>query len=238
MSGLVAAFGFLTRIPVRTASDPSGAIGWFPVVGAVVGAVSGTVFWAASQVTVPWMAASLAVAGAVAVTGAFHEDGLADTFDGVSSIRSTERQIEIMRDSRLGSFGVAALTLVLVSRVAGVAALVPTWRAVLILAWLHALAAAVVIVVMSVVSPARVDGSGADYLRRFSPTVPLVAVGFTVAVGWFLVGAVLPSVLAGALVPAGAVAWWASRRLGGVTGDVLGACQQLALVGGLAIVAA
>ncbi|MFP5332260.1 MAG: adenosylcobinamide-GDP ribazoletransferase [Acidimicrobiia bacterium] len=238
MSRLAAAFGFLTRIPVRTGSDPSSAIGWFPVVGAVVGAVSGTVFWAASQVTVPWMAASLAVAAAVAVTGAFHEDGLADTFDGVSSIRSTERQVEIMRDSRLGSFGVAALTLVLVSRVAGVAALAPTWRAVLVLAWLHAVAAAVVIVVMSVASPARVDGSGAEYLRRFSPTIPLAVAAFTVAGGWLLVGAVLVPAVAGALVPAGVVAWWASRRLGGVTGDVLGACQQLALVGGLAIVAA
>lgn len=238
MTGLRAAVAFLTRLPVGSGLGPGRAVPWFPVVGAVVGAASGVAYWGAAQVTTPLVAASLAVAAAVAITGAFHEDGLADTFDGLSSIRSVERQLEIMRDSRLGTFGVSALVLVLVARVAAVAVLDVGIPAVALLAWLHALAAAIVLVVMVVSRPAAGEGTGAEYLAGLRP-IGLLAVSVATALtGWFVVGWGAGTVVAGAAIGPAALAVWAHRRIGGVTGDVLGACQQLALVGGLAIVVA
>lgn len=239
MTGLRAAVAFLTRLPVGGGGlAPGLGVPWFPVVGAGVGALSGLAFWGFGSMTTPLVAASLAVAVAVAVTGAFHEDGLADTFDGLSSIRSVERQVEIMRDSRLGTFGVSALVLVLVARLAAVAALSSSANVVAILAWLHALAAAVVLVVMVASRPATREGTGADYLAGLRPFGPLTVAVVTALVGWFVVGTDAWMAVAGATIGPTVMAVWASRRIGGVTGDVLGACQQLALVGGLAIVAA
>lgn len=238
MTGLRAAVAFLTRVPVGGELAPGRGVPWFPVVGAAVGAGSGLAYWGAALVTAPLVAAALAVAVAVAITGAFHEDGLADTFDGLSSIRSVERQLEIMRDSRLGTFGVSALVLVLVARVAAVAVLDVGVSAVAVLAWLHALAAAIVLVMMVVSRPAAGEGTGAEYLAGLRPFGPLVAAGATALIGWFVVGLGAWSVVAGAAIGPVALAVWAHRRVGGVTGDLLGACQQLALVGGLAIVVA
>lgn len=238
MTGLRAAVALLTRLPVGSSLGPGRAVPWFPVVGSVVGAASGVSYWGAAQVTTPLVAASLAVAAAVAITGAFHEDGLADTFDGLSSIRSVERQLEIMRDSRLGTFGVSALVLVLVARVAAVAVLDVGVSAVAVLAWVHALAAAIVLVVMVVSRPAAGEGTGAEYIAGLRPSGPLAAAIATALTGWFVVGWGAGTVVAGAAIGPAALAVWAHRRIGGVTGDVLGACQQLALVGGLAIVVA
>lgn len=237
MSGLRAAVAFLTRLPVGEGSAPGRGVPWFPVVGAGVGAVSGLAYWSTASVTAPLVAAALAVAVAVAATGAFHEDGLADTFDGLSSIRSVERQLEIMRDSRLGTFGVSGLVLVLVARLAAVASLSASAAVVVTLAWAHALAAAVVLVVMVVSRPAAEEGTGAEYLAGLRPVIPLVVAVCTALAGWMVVGTEAWSVVMGAAVGPALVVLWAYRRIGGVTGDVLGACQQLALVGGLAIVA-
>lgn len=237
MSGLWAAVGFLTRLPVGGRLAPGRGVPWFPVVGAGVGAVSGLTYWTVASVTPSLVAATLACAVAVAITGAFHEDGLADTFDGLSSIRSVERQLEIMRDSRLGTFGVSALVLVLIARVAAVGALEAGVSAVALFAWLHALAAGVVLVVMVVSRPAADDGAGADYLTGLRPFGPLVVAIATTLLGWLVVGPDLWIVAAGAVVGPALMTAWAYRRIGGVTGDVLGACQQLALLGGLVIVA-
>lgn len=237
VTGLRAAVAFLTRLPVGSGVAPGLGVPWFPVVGAGVGALSGLAFWGAALITSPLVAASLAVAAAVAITGAFHEDGLADTFDGLSSIRSAERQVEIMRDSRLGTFGVSALVLVLVARVAAVGVLDVGVSAVALVAWLHALAAGIVLVVMVASRPAAGEGTGAEYLASLRPVGPLVVAVVTALAGWFVVGVDVWAVVVGAAVGPVTVAVWAYRRIGGVTGDVLGACQQLALVGGLAIVA-
>lgn len=236
MNGLRAATSFLTRIPVRSDGDDlASAVKWFPIVGLGVGAAAGAVYWAlAGSLGAPF-AAVIGVAVAVAVTGAFHEDGLADTFDGLSSIRSPERQIEIMRDSRLGTFGVAALVLVLTARVVLVAGLEPELGAIGVLAWAHGVSRAAVIGVMAGARPAGMTGSGVDYLAALR-RAPAVAVGLLVAAsGWFVVGDRVFLGVVGACVGPVLVWAWAQRRIGGVTGDVLGACQQMGLVGALAL---
>ena len=184
------------------------------------------------------IAAVGAVGVAVALTGAFHEDGLADTFDGLSSIRSKERQLEIMRDSRLGTFGVAALVLVLVARVLLVADLTADASTVVVLAWVHGMSRAVVIGIMPWAVAASTDGSGVVHLsdvRRVQAVLIALAV---VGAGWWVVGPRLGLVMLGTVVGPVGIWAWAHRRIGGVTGDVLGACQQLALVGGLAMMQA
>lgn len=239
MKGLLGAVGFLTRIPVPVASaDVASSVKWFPVVGLAIGVPSGLAYWAMSGPLGSQMAAVVAVALTVAITGAFHEDGLADTFDGLSSIRSPERQLEIMKDSRLGTFGVSALVLVLLARVILVARLPGTVATVGTLAWAHGVSRAVVIGVMCVATPAAVEGSGAAYLSDLRRTPALsLAVGVA-AVGWLIAGE--RALLAVALAAVGSfLVWlWAQRRIGGVTGDVLGACQQVGLVGTLAALAA
>jgi len=116
------ALQFLTRVPVpaRTGFDPAWlqeAVRHFPLVGALVGAAGGAVLWTASIFWSPWVAALLALATTIALTGAFHEDGLADTADGLGGAVSRERALEIMKDSRIGSYGAIALVLALLAKV-------------------------------------------------------------------------------------------------------------------------
>lgn len=237
MSGLRGAVSFLTRVRIRDdGEDPGSSIPWFPIVGFGVGAVAGLAYWGLAPVTGSSVAAAVAVGIAVAVTGAFHEDGLADTFDGLSSIRSKERQLEIMRDSRVGTFGVAALVLVLVARVLAVADLTADISTVVILAWVHGMSRGVVIGIMPWAQAASTQGSGVVHLSDVRRVQAVIVALTVVGAGWWVMGSRLPLVMLGALVGPLGIWVWAHRRIGGVTGDVLGAFQQLALVGGLALV--
>lgn len=237
MNGLAGAVSLLTRIPVRGSHDPAQSVKWFPVVGLFVGVIAGTAYWGVGAGRAPAFAAVVAVAVAVGVTGAFHEDGLADTFDGLSVTRSVERQLAIMGDSRLGVFGACALVLVLAARVLLVAGLTPDWTAVPTLAWVHGVSRAAVIGVMTGARPAG-GGMGSAHLAGFRTFPAVIMAGAVAAVGWWLVGARLPWALAATAVGPLLVWGWAHRRIGGVTGDVLGACQQVALVGALVAVTA
>ena len=106
----------LTRLPVgwlATSAEPArlaDAVWAFPVVGAVVGAIGGAVFWVCARLGMPpAVAAVWTLASMLLVTGALHEDGLADTADGLGGGRTRERKLEIMRDSRIGTFGGARI---------------------------------------------------------------------------------------------------------------------------------
>lgn len=237
MKGLRAATSFLTRIPVRSDGDDlASAVKWFPIVGLGVGAAAGAVYWVLAGPLGRPFAAVVGVAVAVAVTGAFHEDGLADTFDGLSSIRSPERQIEIMRDSRLGTFGVAALVLVLTARVSLVAGLEPGLGVIGVLAWAHGVSRAATVGVMAWArTPPGVVGSGADHLAALRRGPALMIALAVASTGRFVVGDRILLGVVGACVGPVLVWAWAQRRIGGVTGDVLGACQQMGLVGALAL---
>ncbi len=238
MTAALVALAFLTRVPVpaRVQAEPelAPAVKWFPVVGAVVGGLAGTAYLLLSALLPASVAAVMAVALAVAITGAFHEDGLADTFDGLSSGRSVSRQLQIMKDSRLGTFGAVAVVLVLLARVGLVAHLDPTWATVAALAWAHAMAAAVAVAVMTVARPAA-QGLAMAYLADLRRCPALVSVVTTAAAGWWVVASLWVAPVVVAMGPL-LVLWWARRRIGGVTGDVLGAIQQVALVGALVAV--
>ena len=227
---LIAAFMLLTRLPVGRfgsgSSDLAGAVWAFPVVGLVVGLIGGFVYWLLHYFGVPvWLAASWAMAAILIVTGAFHEDGLADTADGFGGGRTRERKLEIMRDSRIGSYGAAALALSLLMRIGTLAALERP-HAVLVALIAAAMAGrAAMIVPLLFLSPARTDGmaSGMGHVPRWSAALGLTLIGLVLLLVVPIGGAFVAVVAAG--MAALAVTQIARAQIGGHTGDVLGAAE-------------
>ncbi|MFQ5970876.1 MAG: adenosylcobinamide-GDP ribazoletransferase [Alphaproteobacteria bacterium] len=234
---VIAAVVFLTRLPIAGAYETRriSAAAWaFPLVGAAIGFASGAVYAVAAGVGVPPLAAALlALAANAYITGALHEDGLADTADALGAAGSHAQRLEIMRDSRLGAFGVLALIFVIGLKLAAISALGgETAGSAAVLAALTAAAAASrggLPVVMRLAPLARTDGLAVDAGRPGWPGMGLavslgavVAGGVLAGYGWI---AVVLSLSVAALAAVGVVAL-AVRRLGGYTGDVLGATQQ------------
>jgi len=223
---------FLTRLPVR--GEPPGRDGLaasaplLPVVGALIGAIAGGARVLAYEAGLTsFLAATLALAALALVTGALHEDGLADTADGLGGGRTAERALEIMRDSRLGTFGALALIVVVLARVGALATLATPAAVATALVAAAAVSRALMPLAMTLWPHARRDGQGAMAGRPHRAQA-----GGALLIGLLLSGLVLPPLdalaacaLAGAL--ALALGHLASRRLGGITGDVLGAVQQL-----------
>lgn len=226
--GLLGAVQFLTRIPIRlrTAPDLARAVPWFPVVGSFIGVAVGGVAVGSMELVPPLVAATIAVLFGVLLTGAFHEDGLADTADALGGWSPDQRR-EILKDSRHGSYGVAAMCGTIVVRIACVASLGPAVGFASIVA-AHTLGRGAAVGVMALAAPVPEEGLGADFSRALSRWSAVI--GFTaalsiaaLAVGWW---AGPFAVAAG--IAAGAVALLARRAFGGVSGDILGAVEQLA----------
>lgn len=222
----------LTRLPVGAATAPDGAIGaagWaFPLVGAGIGALCAMAYFVAGLLGLPdILAAFVAVAAGLALTGALHEDGLADTADGFGGGRTREDKLAIMRDSRHGTFGILALVLSVALRGAALAAIGDPIHAALALIAAHAASRGALPSMMRVLPAARPDGLGAA-AGRPSLSVALTAAGIGGAIALGLLGPLAGGVallLSGlAIAPAGVLA---HRQIGGYTGDVLGFFQQI-----------
>lgn len=222
---------FLTRLPVPAAWTPDrerAAVRYYPLVGAGVGAVAAAALLGAAALWPPLVAVLLGTAATLLLTGAFHEDGLADTFDGLGA-SSRERALEVMRDSRVGTYGLLALTMTLALKVASLAALPPALAAVALVAG-HGLSRLSAVLVIATGAYARDHGTG-KFTASGVSRGGLVA---ALATGVLLL-APLGSAAGVALVGLGAGHLLArttfERRLGGYTGDCLGATQQLSEVG-------
>ena len=231
LEDLRAALMLFTRLPVRAAHeaapDLSRSVWAYPVVGAVVGLIGAALFGLAMFFGLPAaIAAVLAIAAMVLATGAFHEDGLADTADGFGGGATAERKLAIMRDSRIGTYGAIAIAISLLIRITALASLPSALTAATALVTLGALSRGAIVVLLATLPPARPDGMGAVAAR---PERPVVLAGSLLAL-LPLVFWPLPE--AGFILIAAAVAtaivWWLSRKqVGGYTGDVLGAGQQV-----------
>ncbi len=232
----VCAVQFLTRLPTPHLAGfetdwITRAARYFPLAGQLVGLVSAAVWLAARQVWPALPAAVLAIAAGVLTTGGFHEDGLADTADGLGGGQTRERRLAIMKDSRLGAFGALALGLVLSLKIVLLAGMAP-WAGALALFVAHGGGRTAAVLVMTAL-PYAGDQDAAK-IKPVPQGVKVWEAGLAVALGgWPLLflgapRAVLGIILAGAA--AGAMAWLARRLIGGVTGDVLGAVEQLAEV--------
>lgn len=220
-SGLAGAVTFLTVVPVPGGGDTRRAAGWFPVVGAGVGALAGGVRAGLQAPLGRTPATVLAVAALVLVTGALHEDGLADTADGLGVRGDRERRLAAMRDSSIGVFGALALilwTLLLVSVLDRLGAA----RAVEALVAAAALGRWATLAHARWSVPARATGLGAS----FAVTRPQLAAGSAVALGAAIgLSGVVPGLAAAAsaLALAALSVVGARSAFGGRTGDTLGA---------------
>ncbi len=228
MNGFRYAWAFLTRLRggLQPDSDEKIAtsVAWFPIVGIVIGAVTGAAYLSTVEFVDSFLAALLAVALGTMLTGGLHEDGLADTSDALGG-STMQRRLEIMRDSRVGTFGALALILVTLGKVGALESLSGT-DALFALTAAHALGRTGALALMLAGTRARSAGLGAAYTER----LPRRSVGFVVVV--IFVSTALTGV--SGLVAAGAVlgvvvlmAVVAHHRFGGLTGDVLGAAEQL-----------
>ncbi len=238
---LRAAFATLTRIPVGgfpfTREEWLWSTGYFPAVGLILGAALGLLFialWPLGEMA----SASLVIGASLLLTGAFHEDGLADTSDALGGATDRSRILLIMKDSRVGSFGSAAITISIVTRVALLTSLgrESLWALPLV-----GCAARVGPIWLLARMPYVTDESNAKNSH-------LAAAGMTqaaVATAWFAVAVLLtrPHLLRLIVLVAvlAAVAFACARyfkaRLNGITGDLLGAVEQLSEIAGLAILA-
>jgi adenosylcobinamide-GDP ribazoletransferase len=199
---------------------------WFPVVGAAIGlAVAGA--YAAALVPLPHIpAASVAIGLGMLLTGALHEDGLADTFDALGA-RSRDDALRILKDPAHGTYGVAAISVSVVLRVGALGSIDP-WAAAAVLPAAHALSRSATVGLLATVRPASAGGLGRSYADRVDRGTAAAAIGAGVLVGVVTIGPWVgpASILSGSSAAvAGALA---ARRFGGITGDVLGAAQQTA----------
>ena len=225
------ALQFLTVLPpvVRrapTVADLGTADAFFPAVGLLLGLGLAGADLALSGLVASTVRDVLLVALLAGATGALHLDGFVDTFDGLFAPGDPARRLEIMRDPRAGSFGVAALTLVLLLKWSAMSVLVPPLRLPgLLLA--PTLARYAMVVTAAAFPYARPEGLGAGY-HRAARGLPLVVAGATAATASTLLfgvaGLALMAVATGLALTIG---WWALRRIGGVTGDVYGAVCEL-----------
>ncbi|SPH23767.1 Adenosylcobinamide-GDP ribazoletransferase [Defluviimonas aquaemixtae] len=231
----------LSRLPagqIRGEPPAMAASFWaWPLVGIAVGALGSVVCWLALGIGAPpTIAALLAVTAGVLATGAMHEDGLADLADGFGGGRDRERKLEIMRDSRIGSYGVIALLLAFGLRWVGLSVAAGTGGATLALIGLAAASRAVLPAALVLMPAARSDGLG--YAARGDDMRPALAAA---GLGFFcLMPLGLGTALTVAIVVAIAslaVAVLALRQIGGQTGDVMGAMQQVAECAGWVILA-
>jgi adenosylcobinamide-GDP ribazoletransferase len=229
VNGLLGAMQFLTRVPVRTpaAVPHHRVVPWFPVVGALVGAAVGGVAVGLAELVPLTVAAACAVVVGLLVTGAFHEDGLADVADAFGGGWTVERRLEILKDSRHGTYGVAALASSLVIRVACAASILAPGALFASFVAAHTLGRSAAVVAMRTAPPAADSGLGvsaATALRPVPAGIGIAAgiVAVTVLAGWWVV-----PFLGAAAVGTVATVWLAVRKIGGLTGDVLGAVEQV-----------
>ena len=235
MRRLLGAFQFLTVIPIRgSTAPPWQCAAFFPIVGAALGAAGALILMASKPFWPVQVRTLLVVAFWVLITGALHEDGLADVADAFRAGRPREEILAIMKDSRIGVFGGLALVLSVVWRWQTLTAMRPDTLPALTAAL--ALSRASIVVLARLSSPAA-EGMGSAVAARVSAGAAAIA-GLQGAVAGLLCGPVAAAALTGtAAVVVLAARWFFHRHIGGVTGDCLGAGSQaveMALLGVLA----
>jgi adenosylcobinamide-GDP ribazoletransferase len=230
MNGLYLTLSFLTTLPVV----PSGyhfderhwqtAVIWFPLVGGLLGGLVWLAGWSSGLLFGEWLAAVFAVAIWAALTGGLHLDGLADCCDGLFAAAEPTRRLEIMKDARLGAFGVIGLVLFLLLKVGAAQAVLAEGLG---LAFVAAAALGrTMILWVARQPPARPGGMGAAFAEQIRPFPLLLAtllpVGLLAFMGWRGGLALVVAVTAVAAIVA-----LARRSIGGVTGDVYGLTVEM-----------
>jgi adenosylcobinamide-GDP ribazoletransferase len=241
---LKASIAFCTRLPLLAATPPAAKAlakaAWaFPVAGLVVGLIGAAVYVLAHWLGVPaWPTSALSVAATLLVTGALHEDGLADTVDGFGGGGTREQKLEIMRDSRTGAYGVCALVLSLLLRIGALASFADTHAVVWALIAAHSAARATMPALMWLLPPARSDGLSYEAGRppgegvAAAAAIALVVLLFCLHPGRGIIALIFLTATVALM------AWLSVRQIEGQTGDVIGALEQVGEIVVLLVAAA
>jgi len=237
MGGFLGAVSLLTRIPARGDTEGKRTVPWLPVVGALIGAGCALGYAAARTALSPLASATLTIAAGILLTGALHEDGLADTADAFGAGADRSRTLEILKDPHHGTYGVLAIVVSVVARIAAVASLSPAAAAAALPA-AHAVGRAVPALLMWLMPPASQEGLGSRYSDGVGRRQAGIALVFGAGVAIALLGiwGVVTAAIAG--IATAAIGALAMRKIGGITGDVLGTTEQLAEVATLLLGAA
>lgn len=231
MVPIIAAFQFLTIFPTLikrmfTSREMGQAVAWFPLVGIALGMLLYAVHHAAQLIFPANVSAALTIFAWVIFTRAFHLDGFMDTCDGLFGGFTPERRMEIMKDSRMGAFGVAGGVLVLLTQHAALASLDASsslstsfWPALVLSTTLGRWASPLVIYAFPY---AREDGLGIEMKRNVGLQEVMIATSITVIVSWFVFGWMGIALMAGSAMVGWLVARYAMRLLPGLTGDIYG----------------
>ena len=233
MRGVLVATAFLTRVPVAVvvgAVDVGRAARWFPLIGGLLGGATALIAWTMTEVMdfPAALTATLVVGLGAWATGAIHLDGLADTVDGFGGARDREGVLRIMRDPLIGSYGAAALVFVIGVKVTAIAALLDRGAALPFVVAAPAISRWTISALAAWLPYARTEGGLGKSVTHERDTIGLVvatAVTALIAIGALRVDALI--VWTFAALTAVWIANVARRRIGGVTGDVFGACVEL-----------
>lgn len=227
---ILTCLSFYTRLPVGRwlASDNDfAAAQWAaPVAGAFIGLCGGFAYTVSAAVGLPPPVAAVVCIGAtIFLTGALHEDGAADTADGFGGGESAKQKLEIMRDSRLGTYGALALLFSVLTRWSAISALIDPLTVMIAVIAAHAASRAVIAEFLLLVPPARNDGLSATVGTFDSGTA---SISLAIGVGVLFAGGLLFAVGSALLLALWffALQWLCRRQIGGQTGDVIGALQQ------------
>ena len=233
---LILAIHFLTRIPTPfeidyTPKRLSSASRYYPIVGAIIGSVAALAFFLASLALPTIVAVLIATAATALLTGAFHEDGLADTFDGISGAYDRARSLEIMTDSRIGTFGALALIIVISTKVAALSSLADSTTIITALIAAHIISRTSIVIVQATSTYARETGIAGPQDQTFKPinaTIAAVTALITIAALALVVSPTVALVAtAGAITGHILIRLYFQPKLKGHTGDTLGATQQI-----------
>ncbi len=241
---LAIGISFCTRLPLVSSGPVAGAdiarASWtFPLAGVAVGLAGAAVYWLARKAGLPPLpGAALALTAMLLATGCLHEDGLVDTADGFGGGATRERRLEIMRDSRIGTYGACALAMSLLLRWGALASLAEPAAVMPALIASHAAARATMPLFMRLVPRARNDGLSADVgLPPRESAVAAIVIAI-IALGFFLDATAAFIAMLLLVCAAAAIAWLCLKLIGGQTGDVLGAMEQTAEIVVLLVAAA
>ena len=249
LRGLRTAWMLLTRVPLPwprrspSADGPAhevrAAPAWFPLVGAAVGGLVAAVYVALFDRVGAPTAAAIALGVGALLTGALHQDGLADVADAFGGGWTVERRLEILHDSRIGAYGTLALVGAFVVQTTALAQHDRAQGAAVLVA-AHSMSRGGVVVLMRFAPRATDAGLGASFTRGLGTAATTGGALSALALGTVALGRLVPLAVSAVAVAVGLMGALAWRKIRGITGDVIGAAEQLAetavLVTGAALV--
>ena len=222
---------FLTRLPAPvklhwSESELAHSTPWFAVVGVIVGSIAAFAWWIGYLYWSPLIAAVFAVTASVLTTGAFHEDGLADSADGLGGAFDIEKKLVIMRDSRIGTYGSVALILTIVAKT-GAIALLPPETAISVFIGAHMLGRWSSVPLIKYNVYVREQGTGKPFASMVTTRSVIASSTFALFCSVVCFKSATLFVIPVILVFLYLAQWYVRRKLGGITGDILGAINSL-----------